>query len=71
MKYIFHQKISLKLIIKKTFYDILRKHIAEVGVQSAVLTVVVFDHAADVMEGDLRRDVAAPVIEHPDLVVLN
>lgn len=37
----------------------------------AVLTVVVSDHAADVMEGDFRRNVVAAIIQHPDLIVFD
>lgn len=37
----------------------------------AVLTVVVFDHAADVTEGDFWRNVEAPIVQHPDLIVLD
>lgn len=35
------------------------------------LTVVVFDHAADVIEGDFRRDIVAAIIHQPDLVVFD
>ncbi len=38
---------------------------------SAVLTVVVFDHFADVREGDFRGDVEAAIIHHPDLIVFD
>lgn len=33
--------------------------------------MVVFDHAADVIEGDLRRDIVAAIIHQPDLVVFD
>lgn len=33
--------------------------------------MVVFDHAADVVEGDFRRDVVSAIIHHPDLIVFD
>lgn len=35
------------------------------------LTLVVFDHDADVAEGDLRRNVAAAIVQQPDLVAFD
>lgn len=40
-------------------------------VTTAILTVVVLDHAADVGERDFRRDVTAAVIQHPDLIMFD
>lgn len=36
-----------------------------------VLTVIMFDHAANVLEGNLWRDIEAAIIQLPDLIVFD